>query len=125
ADVTLLEPDRTSRADEHADDSSLEGAAEVLGRAERPLICAGGGVLSAEAWEEVRALAELLDAPVLMTTNGRGILSDRDPRGLTGRIATAELVPEADAILAIGTRFLLAAGIGQVSSKVNGTLVHA
>jgi acetolactate synthase I/II/III large subunit len=127
ADVTLLEPDETSRYDtEHADDDVLERAAEVLGKAERPLICAGGGVLRAEAWEAVRALAEMLDAPVLMTANGRGVLSDRDPRAFTGRVATAELVPSADAILAIGTRFLLAANVGAgAGAAVNGTLVQA
>src|SRR5690606_22612723 len=108
ADVTLLEPDRTSRTDEHADNDALERAAEVLGKAERPLICAGGGVLTAEAWEAVRARSEGLDAPVLMTSNGRGVLSDRDPRACTGRVATSALVPNADAILAIGTRFALA-----------------
>jgi len=125
ADVTLLEPDRTSRADEHADSDALERAAEVLGKAERPLICAGGGVLTAEAWEEIRALSEMLDAPVLMTSNGRGVLSDRDPRAFTGRVATSALVPQADAILAIGTRFALAANMGAGATKVNGTLVQA
>ncbi|MCA9850883.1 MAG: thiamine pyrophosphate-binding protein [Dehalococcoidia bacterium] len=125
ADVTLLEPDRTSRAEEHADSDALERAAELLGKAERPLICAGGGVLTAEAWEEVRALSEMLDAPVLMTSNGRGILSDRDPRAFSGRVATPALVPNADAILAIGTRFALAANMGAGATPVNGKLIQA
>lgn len=125
ADVTLLEPDGVSRVDEHADADALERAAEALGKAERPLICVGGGVLTAEAWEEVRALSEMLDAPVLMTSNGRGVLSDRDPRAFTGRVATSALVPEADVILAIGTRFALAANMGAGATKVNGTLIQA
>jgi len=54
------------------------------------------------------------------------VLSDRDPCAFTGRVATMELVPNADAILAIGTRFLLAANIGAVPGEsVNGTLVQA
>ncbi len=125
ADGTLLEPDRTSRADERADDDALEQAARLLGQAERPLICAGGGVLSAEAWDEGRALAEVLDAPVLMTSNGRGVLSDRDPRAFTGRVATSELVPNADVILAIGTRFLLSANAGFGATAVQGKVIHA
>src|SRR5690606_17235631 len=56
---------------------------------------------------------------------GRGVLSDRDPRGLTGRVATTELVPNADVILAIGTRFLLAANAGFGSTPVAGKLIHA
>ncbi|MEX2177822.1 MAG: thiamine pyrophosphate-binding protein, partial [Gemmatimonadaceae bacterium] len=44
ADVTLLEPEQWVRAVEHpADEDLLERAAEMLGRAERPLICSGGG----------------------------------------------------------------------------------
>ena len=43
----------------------------------------GGGVLGAGAWEELQALAEALEAPVLMTENGRGALSDRHPLAFT------------------------------------------
>jgi acetolactate synthase-1/2/3 large subunit len=113
ADVTLLEPEDWVRADVHrADPDRLEEAARLLGQAERPLICAGGGVLSAEAWEEVRELARILEAPVLMTSNGRGVVSDRDYHAVSGRIATAELLPKADVVLAIGTRFTVAANMG-------------
>ncbi len=126
ADVTLLEPDAHNRYDdERADDDALEQAARLLGQAERPLICAGGGVLSAEAWEEVRQLSEVLDAPVLMTSNGRGVLSDRDPRAFSGRVAMTELVPNADVILAIGTRFLLATNVGFGSTAVQGKVIQA
>ncbi|MEX1022853.1 MAG: thiamine pyrophosphate-dependent enzyme, partial [Dehalococcoidia bacterium] len=83
-----------------------------------------GGVLTAEAWEEVRALSEMLDAPVLMTSNGRGALSDRDPRAFTGRVAMMDLVPQADVILAIGTRFLLGGGFG-AGPSIEGKLIHA
>jgi acetolactate synthase I/II/III large subunit len=126
ADVTLLEPDRSDRYEtERADDGALEEAAKLLGQAERPLICAGGGVLTAEAWEEIRALSEMLDAPVLMTSNGRGIVSDREARAFTGRVATTEFVPNADVILAIGTRFGLSANMGFGATAVNGKLIQA
>ena len=48
----------------------------LLGAAERPAIVAGGGAM--DAGEPIRELAELLQAPVIMTHNGRGILSDRE-----------------------------------------------
>ncbi|MQA00619.1 MAG: thiamine pyrophosphate-binding protein [Dehalococcoidia bacterium] len=109
ADVTLLEPESWTRAVEHAADSDLiEQAAEMLGRAERPLICAGGGVLSAGAWEELRELSRILEAPVLMTSNGRGAVSDREYRAHSWQTAARELLPNADVILAVGTRFLIA-----------------
>jgi acetolactate synthase-1/2/3 large subunit len=84
---------------------ALRRAAEILRGAERPLIFAGGGVLGAEAWDEVRALAESLQSPVIMTENGRGILSDRHPLAHTS-LSARHLLPQSDAILAVGTRLL-------------------
>ncbi len=126
ADVTLLEPESWDRTSLHqADPDLLDAAARALGTAERPLICAGGGVLSSGAWEEIRELAGILEAPVLMTANGRGVVSDRDYHAQSGRVATQELVPNADVILVIGSRFALAAFLGQQPPvEVNGTVIH-
>ncbi|HJM89750.1 MAG TPA: thiamine pyrophosphate-binding protein [Dehalococcoidia bacterium] len=104
ADVTLLEPEAFSR--DQGDTDELERVAEVLGKAERPLIVSGGGVLSSGAWDELRELASMLEAPVIMTDNGRGAISDRDYRAQR-LLQARELMPEADAVLAVGTRFLL------------------
>ncbi|MSQ42490.1 MAG: thiamine pyrophosphate-binding protein [Dehalococcoidia bacterium] len=104
AEVTLAEPEPFART--HADPDQLERAARLLGAAERPLIVAGGGVLSGGAWEELRELAELLEAPVLMTDNGRGALSDRHYLAHTAA-AARELLPGADVVLAAGTRYML------------------
>ncbi len=127
ADVTLLEPESWDRSELHqADPDLLEQAAQVLGQAERPLICVGGGALSAQAWDEIAELARLIEAPVLMTNNGRGVISDRDYHAQSGRVATQELVPNADAVLVIGTRFLLAAGSGNAPAvRCNGTVIQA
>ena len=126
-DVTLLEPETWVRSEEYrAGEGALDEAARLLGRAERPLICAGGGVLSAEAWEEVRELARLLEAPVLMTSNGRGVVSDRDYRAQSGTLAMTNLVTQADAILAIGTRFVLAARMGAADPPtIRGAVIQA
>jgi acetolactate synthase-1/2/3 large subunit len=104
-DVTLLEPEAFSRAE--ADPDLLERAAVALGRAERPLIVAGGGVLSSGAWEALRELARIIEAPVLMSANGRGAVSDRDYRAFSGVSAASALLPQADAVLAVGTRYVL------------------
>lgn len=125
ADVTLLEPETFDRARLHqADPDLLERAAVTLGKAERPVICAGGGVLSAEAWEEVRELARILEAPVIMTSNGRGAVSDHDYHAQSGRVAGAQLLAQADAVLAIGTRFLIGVP-GPMGVEVSGTVIQA
>ncbi|MCX7624096.1 MAG: thiamine pyrophosphate-binding protein [Thermomicrobium sp.] len=87
------------------DPELVEHAAQLLGKAERPLVFAGGGVLVAEAWEELRRLAEELEAPVVLTMDGKGALDDRHDLA-QNMIAARELTPNADVILVVGTRFL-------------------
>lgn len=108
ADIKILEPENSIRIEESPGDPDLlQQAADVLGNAEYPVICAGGGVLSSQAWEELRELSRILEAPVLMSENGRGAISDRDYHGLTGPLATRELLKKADAVLIVGSRFNL------------------
>jgi acetolactate synthase-1/2/3 large subunit len=113
AEVELRQPYQPEKA--AGDPALLERAAQTLGRAERPLILAGGGVQAAEAWDELREVAELLDAPVVMSTNGRGSLSDRHPLA-TISLALPALLPPADAVLAVGTRLLGAGNAPPVRS---------
>jgi acetolactate synthase-1/2/3 large subunit len=101
-DVTLVDPTPIERS--AGDPEALKRAAEMLRRAERPVIYSGGGVLLAEAWEELRAVAGLLQAPVIMSTDGRGAVSDRSYLAHTG-LSGMKIVPEADVVLAVGTRF--------------------
>jgi acetolactate synthase-1/2/3 large subunit len=103
-EVRLLPPagERTRPA---GDPDLIEQAAKLLGGAKKPLIWSGGGVLNSAAWDELRTLAELLQAPVVMTNNGKGAVSDRHYLG-QNIIAGIELLPDADVILAVGTRFV-------------------
>jgi acetolactate synthase I/II/III large subunit len=104
ADLELLPP--AALPERFAGDpEALEQAARLLANARRPLIWSGGGVLRSGAWDELRRLAMLLQAPVVMTANGKGALSDRDPlaQNILGGI---ELLREADVIFAVGTRFV-------------------
>ena len=85
-------------------------AAEVLANAERPLILAGGGVISADATEELRTLAEILGAGVVTTLMGKGAIPESHPlclgmAGMHGRIYANRALNECDALLALGTRF--------------------
>ncbi|UOQ59574.1 thiamine pyrophosphate-binding protein [Leucobacter rhizosphaerae] len=80
-------------------------AAELLAEAKAPLIVVGGGVLASGASEELVALAERLEAPVLMTENGRGAIDARH-RLAFDALALRELRERADLVLAVGTRFV-------------------
>lgn len=103
AEVILLEPGVESGPQPDAE--LIERAAQALGNAERPVICCGGGVISANACNELLRLAEALEAPVVMTTNSRGAVSDRHYLG-HGPFASKDLLPGADVVLAAGTRFV-------------------
>lgn len=92
------------RAAPAPDPDAIDRAAKLLGAAERPLIFVGGGIVAAGATEALVAVAEMLQAPVLVSSNGKGAISDRHylAEPLT---AGPELAPSADAILIAGTRF--------------------
>jgi acetolactate synthase-1/2/3 large subunit len=76
-------------------------AASLLAAAKKPMIFVGGGAVAAA--EEVRALAEMLEAPVVSFTGGKGILSDRHYLAQSG-LAGHALWRDTDAVLAVGTR---------------------
>jgi acetolactate synthase-1/2/3 large subunit len=83
--------------------------ARMLAEAQRPLIYAGGGVLSAGASQELAALAEALQIPVAHSLMGKGCLHEDHPLllGMTGFWGTPvanDMCRNADVILAVGTR---------------------
>jgi len=57
----------------------VEAAARVLRDARRPVIHAGQGVLYALAWDDLRELAELLEAPVITTLEAKGAFPEDHP----------------------------------------------
>ncbi len=61
------------------DPGLVHEAAAQLRTARFPVIYVGGGILASGASETLRALAERLQAPVVISPNGRGALSDRHP----------------------------------------------
>ncbi len=79
-------------------------AARLLGAAQQPLILAGGGARWAA--QGIAALAERLGAPVVMTTNGRGILPPDHPLAVPASpslLAIRDLIRGSDVVLALGT----------------------
>ena len=100
APVEMLEAVRPTEAIQPDTDLIAE-AAKLLGNAERPMIFVGSGAI--EAAEEVRELAEMLQAPVVSHRGGRGIVSDRHYLSQTFP-AGHRLWPDADVVVAVGTR---------------------
>ncbi|WP_406468758.1 3D-(3,5/4)-trihydroxycyclohexane-1,2-dione acylhydrolase (decyclizing) [Streptomyces sp. NBC_01594] len=89
---------------------ALTRAVALLRQAERPLIVAGGGVVYAQAWSQLREFAEATGIPVADTHAGKGAIPWDHPcavggLGSTGTSAANALAAEADVVLGIGTRY--------------------
>ena len=110
------------------DPSSVDRVAEVLLDADRPVIYAGQGVHYAQAWAALEELAELLEAPVATSLNGKSAFPEDHPLSL-GAGSKSEpgqlhhFLEEADVIFGIGCSFTQTAyGISVPAGK---TVVHA
>ncbi|MXW06369.1 MAG: thiamine pyrophosphate-requiring protein [Gemmatimonadetes bacterium] len=92
------------------DPDAVRDAAEALVAAERPVIYAGQGVHYAEAWPELQQLAELLEAPVTTSLDGKSAFPENHPLSLgNGGRSMPEpvhvFVQNADVIFGIGCSF--------------------
>jgi acetolactate synthase-1/2/3 large subunit len=86
-----------------ASPAALQRAAEWLNGAKAPVLLLGGG--AQDAGPLLRAVAEKLDAPAIMTVNARGVLGPDHPLGIPASPSmppVQRLIEEADLILAIG-----------------------
>ena len=94
------------------DADTVQRIVDALASAERPILYAGGGVLSARATSELAALAEALEVPVAHTLMGKGCLRDDHPlllgqTGFWGTPISNDKCRTADLILAVGTTVAL------------------
>lgn len=92
-----------------ADAAAIREVAVQLATAQRPIIVAGGGVMSSDAKAEVIALAERLSIPVATSLNAKAALPDRHPLavgvvGTYSRACANRAVSEADLVFFIGSR---------------------
>ena len=88
----------------------IERAARLILKSRRPLIYAGGGVISSGASEELRELAEFLQIPVTTTLMGLGGFPGTHPLflgmlGMHGTYRANMAVTHCDLLIAIGARF--------------------
>ena len=87
----------------------IAAVAELIKKAKKPLIIAGGGVIYSEARAELEALANATGIPVAETFGGKGAVQNAGSwhvmgLGLEGSPETNKLVAQADLILSVGTR---------------------
>jgi acetolactate synthase-1/2/3 large subunit len=104
ADALTLPAQPTAIARPMPPPGALATAAGWLAEAQAPVIVAGGG--ATRAAPALRRLAERLDAPVVMTINGRGLLPPGHPLAISvspSFPAARALAAESDLVLAVGT----------------------
>ncbi len=108
----------------------IREAARLIASAERPIFYVGGGVVRAEASEQLRRLVDLTQIPVVTTLMARGTVPDSHPLnlgmpGMHGTVAAVTGLQKSDLIVALGARFDDRV-TGQLSSFApNAKVIHA
>ena len=88
----------------------IREAARLIAAAERPVLYVGGGVIRADACEELRQFVELTRIPVVTTLMARGALPDSHELhlgmpGMHGSVAAVTALQKADLLITLGARF--------------------
>src|SRR6202163_269733 len=88
----------------------IRRAAEMIWESERPMVYAGGGIVAAEAANDLRAFVEMVDIPSVCTLMGLGSMPSTHPTfismpGMHGSYASNMAMTETDLIIALGVRF--------------------
>lgn len=115
-DITAMKTEYTKQqplpyepiAEPKAED--IDEVVKLLENCKRPVIYAGGGVISGNASKELTEFAEILDAPVCCSLMGMGDISGDHPLfagnlGMHGAVETGMAIKDADLIVAAGARF--------------------
>ena len=120
------------RLHKKASQGEIERAATILAASKRPLIWAGGGVISSDAAPELAQLAELLGAPVTTSYGGKGAIPDDHALALGcsiggrvyGRNPVFDFIAGCDVALVVGASlpYRITAGTGL---KFPSQLIHA
>jgi acetolactate synthase-1/2/3 large subunit len=101
---------RTYRPTYEPHPGQIEKACKAILKAKKPVVYAGGGVIAANANEELTELARKLDMPVTMTLMGLGGFPGTDPLslgmlGMHGTYYANMAVADCDLLIAVGARF--------------------
>lgn len=93
-----------------AADADLLKVIELIAEAKKPVLYTGGGIISAEAHEELREFAQLTGLPIASTLMGLGAFDSEDPQslywfGMHGTVAGNWAVCDCDLLICLGARF--------------------
>lgn len=93
-----------------APEEKIKEIADLINKAKRPFIYAGGGIIRANASEELNKFAELMDIPTCTSLMGLGAIDQRKRIstglvGMHGTVASNKCIVECDLLLALGVRF--------------------
>ena len=107
------------------DPADVAGAVELLLKADNPLIYAGEGVIYAGASAELKAFAELIDAPVITTLKAKGAFPEDHPLfvGIRGDQVNHYL-DKCDLVLAVGSSLSPGRFTHGIPNAVNKTIIH-
>ena len=109
SNTDLVEPEPFRK--QEPEEAKIKDAARILEGASFPLIWAGGGVIAADASEELLELATTLNAPVITTPEGKGAIPEEHHNSLGvyyyGSGPAYLAVPKSDVVVAVGTRLYL------------------
>lgn len=110
ADYEYKKPEDILPVSDTIRESDIEEAAKMIKKAKKPFIMVGGGVVAANAYEEFRTFAKLVDAPVCDTLMGKGVMDGNDPHytGMVGMHGTKTSnfgVTASDLLIVVGGRF--------------------
>ena len=88
----------------------IRAAADLIRRARRPVIYAGGGIVKGRASDELMRFAEAVGAPVVTTLMARGAFPDMHPQclgmpGMHGNYTAITALQRADLLITLGARF--------------------
>ncbi len=102
--------DKKTEAEKAEDKQKAEKFAAYINKSKRPVILVGGGVIAADASDELSELAKKADIPTVSTLMGLGAAADDDPNyfgllGMHGSYAANKCIAEADMVLTLGCRF--------------------
>lgn len=101
---------RAYRPDHTVNESDIEKILDAIRACKRPCICAGGGIITSGASEELRKFAENFNIPVATTFMGIGCIPADHPLslrwlGMHGTVYANNAANEADLLIALGARF--------------------
>ena len=98
------------------DPELFPAAADLINKAEKPVIIGGTGVGLSGCREELTKFAETSGIPFILLSTGRGVISDANPNSLWdgGLIGLLTALSQADLVVALGVRFNWLLMFGQV-----------